>query len=317
MESQTSTRVVSFYKFVPVNESELQKHAQETEYLAEQINVRGLMILGTEGINATISGSDQAVDQFLTEVARRFSTGTLDLKESRAPKHPFRSFQVKIRSEIVTLGQPGVVPDETVANSHLSPEEWHKVLTEEPETVVIDTRNWYETDIGKFKNAIDPRIEEFRDFPEFVSKAGIPKDKKVLIYCTGGIRCEKAIIEMKRQGYDQTYQLEGGILAYLEKFPNKEFEGECFVFDHRVAVDQNLQPSNTFMMCPHCGQPSDDKIECVRCDTVTCVCEKCRTLGQEYLTCSKNCKYHYSLNPGKKGLKQFRNSENKPVRFGG
>jgi UPF0176 protein len=312
MEKSQTVQVISFYKFVPVPAADLDRHAAELEYFAEQLDVHGLMILGPEGVNTTISGSKENAQRFIQEVDSRLKLGKVDLKISEAPKHPFRKFQTKIRDEIVTLGQPGVVPTEEVHGTHLSPEDWHKML-QDPDVIVLDTRNWYETDIGKFKSAIDPRIEEFREFPEYLAKAGIPKDKKVLIYCTGGIRCEKAIIEMKRQGYDQTYQLEGGILAYLEKFPNKEFEGECFVFDHRVAVDQNLQPSTTFAMCPHCGQPSDEKIVCVRCDVETKVCSKCREQGAKYATCSKNCLYHYSLNPGKKGRKQFIDSVKKPA----
>jgi UPF0176 protein len=313
--NQSPVQVVSFYKFVPIPGSEVERHASEISYFAEQLDIHGLMIMGPEGVNTTISGLASDIDRFISELDSRLKIGKIDLKSSAAPKHPFRKFQVKVRDEIVTLGQPGVVPTDEVKGSHLAPEDWHDLLTNDPDVVVLDTRNWYETDIGKFKNAIAPNIEEFREFPEYVAKAGIPKDKKVLIYCTGGIRCEKAIIEMKRQGYDQTYQLEGGVLAYLEKFPNQGFEGECFVFDHRVAVDQNLQPSKTFGMCPHCGQPSNDSLQCVRCDTETKVCVKCQGLGEAFHTCSKNCHYHYSISPGKKGRRQFIESAKKPVRF--
>jgi UPF0176 protein len=125
-----------------------------------------------------------------------------------------------------------------------------------------------------------------------------------LIYCTGGIRCEKAIVEMNNHGFDNVYQLDGGILNYLEKFPNQKFEGECFVFDHRVAVDQDLKPSQTYGLCPHCGQPAEEKIECVRCDTVVAVCNECRDQHGKR-TCSKNCAYHEAVSPGKKGRSQI------------
>lgn len=315
MESQPlSTRIVSFYRFHSLPKEQVEPTADVLKSAAASVSVYGLVILGEEGINATICGSDSGIDTFLSRVCEHFSLSRLEAKESRAPKAPFKRFTVKIRDEIVTLGQPGVVPDPDKKDFHLSPEEWHRTLIEE-DVVVLDTRNWYETQIGKFKNALDPKIEEFSEFPAYLEKSGIPKDKKVLIYCTGGIRCEKAILEMHRQGFNQTYQLDGGILAYLEKFPNAQFEGECFVFDHRVAVDQALSPTQNYGMCPHCGQPSGQKISCARCETEAYVCQLCLEKEAKYSTCSKNCAYHYALNPTKKGLRQFRDAKIKPAKF--
>ena len=127
----------------------------------------------------------------------------------------------------------------------------------------------------------------------------------MLIFCTGGIRCEKGILEMQRRGFNNVYQLEGGILNYLEKKPGQEFEGECFVFDHRVAVDQDLKPSARYKLCPHCGQPAETKIECGRCDSEAFVCGDCLTQNFKANTCSKNCAYHFERFPGKKGEKQI------------
>jgi UPF0176 protein len=214
----------------------------------------------------------------------------LIIKESSSTTPPFKRFKVKTREEIVTLGKPDILPLSS-ADTHLSPEEWHQALLDE-DVIVIDTRNWYETKLGKFKKAIDPELDEFQQWPEYLQKSELPKDKKILIYCTGGIRCEKAIVEMHNQGFENVYQLEGGILNYLQKYPEQSFEGECFVFDHRVAVDQNLQPSQKYKMCPHCGQPGETVISCLECESKAIVCEACRKEKAQN-TCSKNCAYHY------------------------
>jgi UPF0176 protein len=170
---------------------------------------------------------------------------------------------------------------------------------------MIDTRNWYEYKIGTFQGALNPDIEKFTDFPEYIEKQGISKDKKMLIFCTGGIRCEKGILELQQQGYEKVYQLEGGILNYLAQYPRDEFKGECFVFDHRVAVDQNLSPSKNYVLCPHCGQPGDTSIVCKRCDHEDKICESCAQLTYKKETCSKNCAHQWELNPGRKGLRQL------------
>jgi UPF0176 protein len=156
--------------------------------------------------------------------------------------------------------------------------------------VIVDARNDYEYAIGKFKGAIDPSIKTFSEFPEFVKKGELPKDKKVMMYCTGGIRCEKALLEMEKQGYSDVYQLEGGILAYLQQFPEGNFEGECFVFDKRVAVDQHLQPSQTYHICPHCGNPGTLEVNCLACNKQAIVCYGCAK-EERHKTCSKNCAY--------------------------
>ena len=210
-------------------------------------------------------------------------------KESESARAPFRRFKVDIRPEIVTLKQE--VPRPEQSPSHLPPKEWQAVLDSGEDVLVLDTRNWYETAIGKFKSAVDPKLAKFSEFPEYVEKLDTPKEKKILMYCTGGIRCEKAIFEMHKRGFNNVFQLEGGILKYLEEFPNRDFEGECFVFDHRVSLDQALQPSQQYALCPHCGDPAATLIPCVRCSTEAKVCEKCLK-DPAFKTCSKNCAYH-------------------------
>jgi len=293
-------KITTFYKFDNISSDEVHRRATVLKNLSQKLNIRGLVILGTEGFNLTVSGKEIDLQEFKQQF---YEWGYTDLlmKDSEAQKHPFRLFKVQIRKEIVTLGAEVEVPKMS-SNHHLSTEEFHKAMQED-DVVVIDTRNWYETDIGKFKKALDFRIKEFSEFPKKIQGANIPKDKKVLIYCTGGIRCEKAIEDMKKQGYDNVYQLEGGILKYFEDISHGDFEGECFVFDHRVAVDQKLQPSQKFRLCPHCGQPGTLKIECVRCDHPAVICVSC-SKQEYYKTCSKNCAHQVKLRPGKKGPHQ-------------
>ena len=283
--------VTTCYRFKALDQAELPAIQKRMETYADSTGLRGLCLLGVEGLNLTVSGSAETIEGFKQELQDILQCQDLFFKNSVTNRHPFHLFKVKVKPEIVTLGRPGMIPDKA-QYFHLSPQEWHEAMND-PETVVIDTRNDYEIEIGKFKKAIDFNISEFREFPEAMKNSGIPKEKKVLIYCTGGIRCEKAILELQDQGYQNVYQLDGGILNYLEKMPNQEFEGECFVFDYRVAVDQNLQPTAKFKLCPHCGQPGDTKLTCVQCTSEAVICHHCHNEGVS--TCSKNCEHHHQL----------------------
>jgi len=294
--------ITTFYKFKKLtNLEDFQRCLEET---AARLGVRGLVILGPEGINSTVAAPSQdAMEIFKNYIRESVSAPDLLFKNSYAPSAPFRRFKVKIRDEIVTLGTPDLFP-EASKNHHLTPEEWNQVLKEESDFLLIDTRNWYETKVGTFKGAVNPGIDQFTEFPEWLEKQNYSKDKKMLIFCTGGIRCEKGILELQRQGYNNVFQLEGGILKYIEDFPNDQFEGECFVFDHRVAVDQKLEPTVKYKLCPHCGQPSSITITCSRCDSEALICEDCVHKAWLRETCTKNCAYQYELHPGKKGQRQ-------------
>jgi UPF0176 protein len=283
--------VTTCYRFKALAQDCLPAIQKRLEDYAESTGTRGLVLLGREGLNLTVSGTEEGLSGFRMELQDILQDKNLFFKNSLTVNHPFHVFKVKIKPEIVTLGRPGLVPDKTEF-FHLSPQEWHQALGD-PETVCIDTRNDYEVEIGKFKSALDFGIKEFRDFPEAMKNSGIPKEKKVLIYCTGGIRCEKAILELHNQGYHNVYQLDGGILNYLEKMPDQDFEGECFVFDYRVAVDQNLAPTARYKLCPHCGQPGELRIQCSQCGTETIICHHCEEKG--VLTCSKNCEHHHAI----------------------
>lgn len=301
--SKSPYYISTFYKFIKLDN--LEKIKLDLIEKAKELNVRGLLILGHEGFNTTCSAkSQESLKSWKEWMQDYFNCHGLFFKDSISEVMPFRRFVLKIREEIVTTGIPEMMPP-VGKNFHLSPEEWNKVLKEEKDFVLIDTRNWYEYDIGTFKGAINPDIEKFTDFPKFMEEQGIDKNKKMLIFCTGGIRCEKGILELHNRGYNQVYQLEGGILNYMKAYPDDQFEGECFVFDHRVALDSNLEPSKKYKLCPHCGQPGEVKISCTRCDTETVICSECQKEAVIKETCSKNCAYHYKLHPGVKGARQI------------
>ncbi len=286
--------VTSFYKFFPIDQSELPVRKLSLEARAAKFDIRGLVILAKEGCNGTVCGSFESIRFFEQSLPILFGHDDWHFKRAYALEYPFDDFLVKIRPEIVTIRseQSAVSNDNyrTQKESHLTPEEWQHVLDTDPNVVLVDVRNTYETRLGSFRGAVDPRTENFSEFPDAISRMDIPKDKKVLMYCTGGIRCEKAIGEMQRRGYENVFQLSQGILNYLEHFPHKGFEGECFVFDGRVAVDQNLNPTRTWSLCPHCGQPGKEDITCDVCGDSAVVCDICLKLPERH-SCSHDCRY--------------------------
>ena len=222
-------------------------------------NIKGTLLLAEEGINGTIAGLPQDIHNLLNFLRsdaifeNRFAD--LEHKESFAREHPFYRMKVKLKKEIVTLGVPGVSPTKKVG-TYVKPEDWNALISD-PDVILIDTRNDYEVDIGTFKGAIDPKTTTFREFPEYVAEHfDKTKHKKVAMFCTGGIRCEKASSYMMDQGFEEVYHLQGGILKYLETVPEAEsmWEGECFVFDQRVAVKHNLEVGE-FDQCYACRHP--------------------------------------------------------------
>lgn len=284
-------KVATFYQFFTIPENQVESKSEELRELCKKHDVMGLFIMGVEGINSTFSSPPEKFDGFVKDIETLFDQ-KFTYKISEAPRHPFRLINIQIRKEIVTLKRPDLIPQ--TRDNHISPSDWNEAM-KDPDVVVIDTRNDYEIEIGKFKNALDFKIAEFSEFPEKLAESGIAKDKKVLIYCTGGIRCEKAILDMQEQGYQKVFQLDGGIINYLKEYPNENFEGECFVFDGRVAVDQNLNPTKKYVFCPHCGQPGEKVIECLQCGIEEMICDKCHDKDVSYRTCSKNCAHHHKM----------------------
>jgi UPF0176 protein len=300
--------ISTFYHFIAIANPEQFKI--ELKEKAAELGIQGLVIIGLEGFNTTSSAENlNNLEAWKNFFKLKFGLEKLNNKDSVSDRLPFARFSVKVRPEIVTTGRTdlSLATERVGKNHHLTPTEWDRVMKEEhDDIVVVDTRNWYEFNIGTFKGALNPNIDKFTDFPQYFKTQNIDKNKKILIFCTGGIRCEKGILELQENGFDNVYQLEGGILKYLEEKPNEEFEGECFVFDNRVAVDQNLRPSQTYKLCPHCGQPASLKKECIRCDSEFQICEKCDQIATKQNTCSKNCAHQWEVRPNRKGPHQFR-----------
>jgi len=288
--------ISAFYKFISIEPSQVPVIRKRLEDFAASSGLRGLVVLGSEGINSTCAGAPEVIEKLKEFLKELFPGEEIIHKGSTAERMPFSRFKVDVRPEIVTIKNLDISADES-QGTYLSPTEWHQALLNDPDVMLVDTRNDYECEIGVFDKAVDPQIKKFSDFKSFMEGSDIPKDKNLFLYCTGGIRCEKAVPEVKRLGYQNVYQLEGGILKYLEEYPNGLFKGECFVFDRRVSVDQNLNPTQVYSSCPHCGNPGREHISCSNCGKETVVCHRC--IGQQdRMACSKNCAHHIRRKAG-------------------
>jgi UPF0176 protein len=228
---------------------------QPLQAICDREGVKGSLLIAHEGINGTIAGSDAGIGAVLAFLKARPELAGLEWKESRASKMPFRRMKVRLKKEIVTMGVENIDPTRIVG-TYVSPEDWNALITD-TDTIVIDTRNDYETAIGIFKGAVDPNIKTFREFPAWVEQnSGLHNKPKIAMYCTGGIRCEKATAYMKERGFEDVFHLKGGILKYLETVPEEDslWEGACFVFDERVSVTHGLKEGE-HRLCRACRQP--------------------------------------------------------------
>jgi UPF0176 protein len=243
--------IIAFYKFVRLPDyRDLQQALLD---LCNQNGIRGTILLAEEGINSTIAGTHEGMDNVIESLRDDPRFADLIIKESYADYIPFERMKVRLKQEIVRLKVDGIDPNRCVG-TYLEPEEWNKIISD-PEVVVIDTRNDYEYGIGTFQNALNPKTESFWEFPDYVQQNLDPqKHKKVAMFCTGGIRCEKATAYMLEQGFEEVYHLNGGILRYLELMNPEDslWQGECFVFDERVALDHALAPGKAGL-CEHCN----------------------------------------------------------------
>ena len=253
-------KIAALYKFFSISKPELLQNKIRDRF--KQLKIKGTILVGHEGINGTISGVDLAIDAAIDFLKKINGCSKLDVKYSESYEDPFIRLKIKLKQEIVTIGDTSIDPNKIVGN-YVSPDEWNLLIQDE-DTIVIDTRNNYEYSIGTFKNAINPNTQKFREFPDWVEKNNFSdedkKSKRVAMFCTGGIRCEKASSFMKDYGFAEVYHLKGGILKYLEDMPqeNSLWEGECFVFDDRVSVNHNLQPGS-YDMCHGCRMPITDQ----------------------------------------------------------
>jgi UPF0176 protein len=247
--------VFGFYKFKKINS--LKKNKILLHDLLIKNNIRGTIIISKEGLNGTISGQKKNLDAVINKIQLLFNFKNFDNNnKSKSLFQPFLKPKVKIKKEIVPMNLI-INSKERIASSHLEPKEWNKLIKKK-DTYIIDTRKPFEYEVGTFKKSINPNINNFRDFPKYLNK--LKKDKPVAMFCTGGVRCEKTSVYLKKKGFNNIYQLNGGILNYLQKIKKKDslWKGECFVFDNRISLKHGLK-TGTFKMCSGCRKPISSK----------------------------------------------------------
>lgn len=257
-----SWKIAAFYHFVDLPDRD--EWADRMVDHGLEVGLRGTIIFAPEGVNSTCAGSHEAIDSTIALLKSDPRFGSMEVKYSYADFNPFPKFKVKKKPEIVTFRQKGADPREDVG-TYLEPDEWNDLISD-PEVITIDTRNDYEVEVGQFKGAINPKTDDFTEFAKFVDEhLASQKDKKIAMYCTGGIRCERSTAYLKQKGFENVYHLKGGILRYMELMPKEKslWEGDCFVFDYRVAVDHDLKPAK-WKIDPETSNPkrmSEDEIE--------------------------------------------------------
>jgi UPF0176 protein len=254
-----SVQVAAFYGFTALDVAALPALQVELKQLAAAAGLRGTVLLAQEGVNGTVSGPEPGVQRLLDRLRQLPGLGQLEAKVSQAPEQAFHRLKVRLKREIVTMGCPTVKPAEQVG-TYVPPQQW-EALIRDPGTLVVDTRNAYEVEVGTFEGAIHPSTGSFREFPAWVESTLRPlveqrKPKAIAMFCTGGIRCEKSTAYLLQQGFEQVHHLQGGILRYLEEVPEQgsSWRGECYVFDQRVSVNHRLEPGS-YRLCHACGLP--------------------------------------------------------------
>ncbi len=245
--------VCALYKFVVLEDFENLREPLRS--MMEKNGVRGTLLLAREGINGTVAASREGIDALLDWLQQDPRLADTVYKESLDDSNPFYRTKVKLKKEIVTMGVEGIDP-QRVVGTYIKPADWNALISD-PEVVLVDTRNDYEVQVGTFQGALNPNTDTFREFPQYVKENLDPAThKKVAMFCTGGIRCEKSTAYLKEQGFDEVYHLEGGILKYLEQVPQEQslWEGECFVFDNRITVNHQLE-KGSYDQCHACRLP--------------------------------------------------------------
>jgi len=299
----TEYQILLFYKYVHIDNPEAIRDWFCA--LCQKLDLKGRLIIATEGVNITLEGTKENTEVFIREMEKDPSNTSgqvsrflnIHMKRSEGTGNAFPKLSVKTRSEIVTLGLGvcDVDPNQTTG-THLKPAELHQWISENKEFYIVDMRNAYEHAIGRFKGSACPPMDNFRDLPTFVKSLKYLKDKTVLTVCTGGVRCEKASGYLMTQGFNHVYQLDGGIVSYMEQYPNEDFEGKLYVFDGRVAMGfYTDDPMHVIIgMCESCGTKSENIVDCRSgaCNGQFIICEECekKQLEKKGIThCPKGC----------------------------
>lgn len=304
MSEQQMFTVILYYNFTEIADPETFCRTHKS-WLKER-GVKGRVYIGREGINGTLAGTPDQMESYMTWLRSLEGFEKTGFKIDEAEEIPFAKLVCKVRKEIVAIHMDGLDPAE--GGEYLEPDEWREVLESEEDYALIDVRNNYESRIGHFEGAIQPDVNTFFEFPDWLEQAEIPKDKKVLMYCTGGIRCEKFSVLMKKRGWKDVNQLHGGILRYAKEEGGKYFRGKCFVFDDRLVVPVNKENLTPVATCEITGKPADSYINCANME-----CNRlfvCSEEGAQQMEgcCSEACReseYRRPFDP-KSAFKPFR-----------
>jgi UPF0176 protein len=277
--------VILYYKFTPVEDPETM--VEEHKSFCKKLGLKGRIYIGIEGINGTLGGTPEQINAYKKYMTAIDGFNDIDFKTDACDEIPFARLKCKTRDEIVAL-HTKADPDD--GGNYLSPHQWKQVMESDDNYVMIDVRNDYESKIGHFEGAVMPQVENFYEFPKWLDRLQVSKDKKVLMYCTGGIRCEKFSALMKQQGWQDVNQLEGGILKYRKDEGGEHFKGKCFVFDDRLAVPVNEEDMEPIACCEITGKPADTYINCANME-----CNKlfvCSEEGARLMEgcCSEECR---------------------------
>ncbi len=290
-ESQKEQRwiVLLYYKYVPI--ANAAKFAYDHLKFCKELVLKGRILVADDGINGTVGGPKEATDKYIEAMHADPNFKTMEFKTSESSQPTFKKIFVRYRPELVTMKYPEPLNPNKHGGTYIEPDELNCLYENEEDFVIIDMRNDYEAEIGRFKNAITLPMQNFKQLPEIVDKElARYKDKKVVTYCTGGIRCETATALLKKKGFKDVSQLHGGVHVYGQQFPDKYWEGKLYVFDERVAVPINTPQNRKILAkCLHCQNPCDDYINCInaQCNKQIIICPACRAIWND--ACSKEC----------------------------
>jgi len=286
-------RILLFYKYVPVPEAE--SFAAEHLQYCKELGVKGRILIADEGINGTLSGTIEQTERYMADMRKHPLFSDIVYKIDESDIHVFKKIFVRYKQELVTLRYHKKLNPHTDGGKRLQPKEFYDYLQRD-DVIVLDGRSDYEYDLGRFRNAIKPNLEAFREFPEWIeNNMAEHKDKTILTYCTGGIRCEMLTAVMRDQGFKDVYQLDGGIVTYGKdpEVQGRGFDGNCYVFDERISVRINQTDEHVVVgECHHCGKPTERYINCKddTCHRQHLVCDECETMSGGY--CSTECEKH-------------------------
>ena len=276
-----SWSVILFYKYVPIVAPN--EFAADQRLLSSSLGLKGRILIAEEGINGTLAGTSGAIGSYVESLGTDPRFSDIEFKFSEGDSQTFPNLVVKVRREIVTLNAGAITPDQ---HNHLTPAEWKEAMEEDPHVVVLDIRNRFESAAGRFKNAVTCDIGHFRELPHYFGRLEALKEKRILMYCTGGIRCEKASALFRKEGFNNVSQLHGGIMSYQEQFGNEHWHGECFVFDQRmtVRVDDGLVQ---IARCAHTNRATSRFVNCLHdpCHKLFILSEEAERENRDYLLC--------------------------------